>query len=112
MDKQIINTTVNLQDEENRFENDKDVKVMLKFVTSKKEFFVTVPVVHKVDRSPNPSIYDSQKINFVVRIIKDGRISPSGKISQKMVVDIGKEQLLEEFEKAALSIWEHIKDCV
>jgi len=112
MERQIINTTVNLQDEENRFENDKDVKVVLKFVTSKKEFFVTVPVVHKVDRSPNPSIYESQKINFKVRVIKDGRLSPSGKISQKMVLDIGKDELMQEFEKAAMSIWNHIKVAV
>ncbi len=112
MEKQIVNTTVNLMDEENRFENDKDVKVVLKFVTSKKEFFVTVPVVHKVDRSPNPSIFESQKLNFKVRVIKDGRLSPSGKISQKMVVNIGKDVLLDEFEKAAMSIWNHIKDTV
>lgn len=109
---QIQNTTVNLKDEEGKFENDKDVKVMIKFVTSKKEFFVTVPVTHKVDRSPNPSIFESDKINFKVRVIKDGRLSPSGKISQKMVVEMGQEQLLGEFEKAAMKIWEHIKDCV
>lgn len=107
-----MNTTVNLVDEENRFENDKDLKVVLKFVTSKKEFFVTVPIVHKVDRSPNPSIFESQKLNFKVRVIKDGRLSPSGKISQKMVVNIGKDVLLDEFEKAAMSIWNHIKDTV
>lgn len=112
MDRQIINTTVNLKDEENKFENDRDVKVMLKFVTSKKEFFVTVPVTHKVDRSPNPSIFESQRLNFKVRVIKDGRLSPSGKISQKMVVDMGREDLLSEFEKAAMSIWEHISNCV
>lgn len=105
-----MNTTVNLVDEENRFENDKDLKVVLKFVTSKKEFFVTVPIVHKVDRSPNPSIFESKKMNFKVRVIKDGRFSPSGKISQKMVVDLGMEDLLKEFEDAAMSIWNHIKD--
>lgn len=112
MERQIINTTVTLKDEENKFENDKDVKVMIKFVTSRKEFLVTVPVTHKVDRSPNPSIFESQKLNFKVRVIKDGRLSPSGKISQKMVVDLGKESLLSEFEKAAMSIWDHINACV
>lgn len=109
---QIQNTTVNLKDEEEKFENDKDVKVLIKFCTSKKEFFVTVPVTHKVDRSPNPSIFESEKINFKVRVIKDGRLSPSGKISQKMVVDLGREKLLEEFNAAATKIWEHIKDAL
>ncbi|MCQ2212908.1 MAG: hypothetical protein MJZ36_04655 [Bacteroidaceae bacterium] len=108
MERQILNTTVNLHDEDNRFENDKDVKVVLKFVTSKKEFHVTVPIVRKVDRTPNEFIFESKKLNFKVSICKDGRLSPSGRISQKMAIDLGEDNLIEEFRAAAMKIWNHV----
>ena len=94
-------------DEQNKYEEDKDTKVSLRYDSDKGYFRASTPITKKVDRTPNESIFASDVISFKVNVHKDGRLGPSGKISKKMIEENGLAAVEAEFAKAARAICKH-----
>ena len=94
-------------DEQNKYEEDKDTKVSLRYDSDKGYFRASTPITKKVDRTPNESIFASDKLAFKVNLHKDGRLGPNGKITKKSVETLGLEGVEAEFAKAARAICKH-----
>lgn len=98
---------VNIIDEQGRYEEDKDTKVTLRYDSNKGCFTASTPIVKMVDRTPNESIFESEHFSFAVKVHKDGRLGPSGKISKETLEKIGSAMVEAEFAKAARAICRH-----
>lgn len=100
-------TNVTIVDEQNKFIEDEDVKVMAHYSSEENKFTMTTPLTQKVDRTPNESVYTSEVISLKVNLHKDGRLGPSGKISKKMVRDKGADAIMNAFTEAGKAVVNH-----
>lgn len=98
---------INIIDEQGHYEEDKDTKVTLRYDSNKGCFTAATPIVKKVDRTPNESIFESEHFSFAIKVHKDSRLGPSGKISKQNVEKLGAAAVEAEFAKAARAICKH-----
>ena len=102
-------TDVTIIDQQDKFEEDKDIKVSLRYSTDTSSFTASTPISKKRDTSSNIPIFASEAISLTVRVHKDGRLGPSGKITRKSVIELGPSAVKTEFRKAAEAIIQHFK---
>lgn len=98
-----------IKDVEGKMKPNKKVKAEVQIVTEGNKLSIFVPPTRKKVPTNSTEIFKSEKVALCFKSCLDGRINASGRLSDKMIKRVGRDVLIQEFIKAAESLWAYAK---